>query len=342
VRTDPARAAEEAPAAGADQAEAGRAALLRRLRGVPPIWLVLVALLALIVARQPSFTDPPVLLAFLKRSAPLMILAAGQLFVIVAGEFDLSVGSLITAVVVVAAQLSNGDPANTWWVIALLFGLGAVVGLVNGLVTTRLRVPSFIATLGMLFVLNGAVFLWSGGSPKGSLADNFRRWGRLGFTGIPWIGQLPYSVVILAVVGTGAVLLLHRTRFGQQVFAAGGNQRAAALSGVDVPNVRVAAFLLSATSAVIAGILLGGFSGVSAEVGLGYEFQAIAAVVLGGAALGGGRGSAGAALGGALTLQALFTLLNLLGLPKPLRDTVQGLIIIGAAAFASYRLRRVR
>ena len=102
-----------------------------------------------------------------------------------------------------------------------------------------------------------------------------------------------------------------------------------------MPNVRTVAFVLSALSAVVAGILLGGFAGISAQVGIGLEFEAIAAVVLGGAVLGGGRGSMLAAMAGALTLEALFTLLNLLGVPGALEDAVQGVIIIGAVAFAS-------
>ncbi len=314
----------------------------RGARGAAPIFLVLLGLLVWITVLNPNFTNPPVFLAFLKRAAPLMILAAGQLFVIVSGEFDLSVGALITAVVVAAAGLTEGDPDRTWWVIALLFGLGAVVGLVNGFVTTRLRVPSFITTLGMLLVLHGAVLFWSGGAPRGSLPENFRMFGRFGFEGVPVIEQLPYSVIVLVVVAIGAYWLLHRTTFGKQLFAAGGNPTAAALSGVDVPLVRTIAFVLSATSAVIAGILVGGFAGISQDAGAGYEFQAISAVVLGGAALGGGSGSMIATLAGAMSLEALFTLLNLLGLPKPSRDAVQGLIIIGAVAFAAFRLRRAR
>jgi ribose transport system permease protein len=314
----------------------------RGLRGTAPIFLVLIALLVWIAILNPNFTQPQVFLAFLKRAAPLVILAAGQLFVIVSGEFDLSVGALITAVVVAAAWLTDGDPDRTGWVILLLFGLGVLVGLINGLVTTRLRVPSFITTLGMLLILQGAVLFWTGGAPRGSLPENFRVFGRRGIEGIPVIEQLPYSVIILVLVGIVAVLLLHRTTFGKQLFAAGGNPRAAALSGVDVPVVRTLAFILSGVSAVIAGILIGGFAGISQDAGAGYEFQAISAVVLGGAALGGGSGSMIAAMAGALTLEALFTLLNLLGLPKPLRDAVQGLIIIGAVAFAAYRLRRAR
>ena len=312
------------------------------MRGTAPIFVVLLGLLVWIAILNPNFTEPPVFLAFLKRAAPLMILAAGQLFVIVSGEFDLSVGSLITAVVVAAAGLTEGDPDRTWWVVAALFGLGILVGLVNGIVTTRLHVPSFITTLGMLLILQGAVLYWSGGAPRGSLPDNFRVFGRRGIEDVPVIEQLPYSVIILVVVGIAAVLLLHRTTFGKQLFAAGGNPRAAALSGVDVPLVRTLAFVLSGISAVIAGILVGGFAGISQDAGAGYEFQAISAVVLGGAVLGGGRGSMVAAMAGALALEALFTLLNLLGLPKPLRDAVQGLIIIGAVAYAAYRLRRAR
>ena len=312
----------------------------RGVRGTAPIFVVLLGLLVWIAILNPNFTEPPVFLAFLKRAAPLMILAAGQLFVIVSGEFDLSVGSLVTAVVVAAAGLTEGVPDRTWWVVIALFGLGILVGLVNGVVTTRLYVPSFITTLGMLLILQGAVLYWSGGAPKGSLPENFRVFGRRGIEDLPVIEQFPYSVIILVVVGVAAVLLLHRTTFGKQLFAAGGNPRAAALSGVDVPLVRTLAFVLSGISAVIAGILVGGFAGISQDAGAGYEFQAISAVVLGGAVLGGGRGSMVAAMAGALALEALFTLLNLLGLPKPLRDAVQGLIIIGAVAYAAYRLRR--
>jgi ribose transport system permease protein len=255
----------------------------------------------------------------------------------VSGEYDLSVGSLITVVVVVAARLIDGDQGATWPVIALLFLLGAIVGVVNGLVTTRLRVPSFITTLAMLLVLSGAVFLWTDGAPRGVLSDDFRAIGRGGFEDVAGLNQVPYSVLLLLVVAAGAIWLLHRSRYGKQVLAAGGNPRAARLSGIGVENVRTIAFVLSATSAVIAGILLGGFAGVSAQVGTGYEFQAITAVVLGGAVLGGGRGSMTAAMAGALTLQALFTLLNLYGVSGALENTVQGVIVIAAVAFAAWR-----
>ena len=313
--------------------------LVRVLRGTGPIFVILVVLLVLISLKNPNFAKPSVFLAFFKAAAPLAILAAGQLFVIVSGEIDLSVGSLITVVVTSAALMIAGDPALALPVIGALFGIGILVGLINGVVTTRLGAPSFIATLGMLLVLRGGTLYLTGGSPRGALTENFRAFGRGNIDGVPLIGQVPISVVILLIVGIVAWSLLHRTNFGQQLVATGGNSKAAQLSGIDIKGVRTVAFILSGVSAVIAGILLGGFAGVSAQVGQTYEFQAISAAVLGGAVLGGGRGSITTTIAGALTLQALFTLLNLHGFPTPIRDAIQGLIIIGAVAFASYRLR---
>lgn len=305
-----------------------------------PVFLVLAVLLVWISIENPNFTDPPVFLAFLKRAAPLAVLAAGQYLVIVAGEFDLSVGSLVTVTVVVAAEVLADHPDGTARAMATVLLLGALVGLVNGLVTTGLRVPSFIATLGMLLILDGAVSYWTDGAPKGSLSKSFRTLGRGGIDDVPGLGQgqLPWSVVVLVVVG-GAAVALMRSDFGKRLIAVGDNDRAADLSGVAVARTRTIAFVLSGLAAALAGILLGGFAGVSAQVGDGLEFEAITAVVLGGVVLGGGRGSVVAAIAGALTLEALFTLLNLLGLSSSLQDAVEGLIIVAAVAFAAFRLR---
>jgi ribose transport system permease protein len=333
--------AASAPATDAPQVprESRNERVMRAVRATGPVWVLLAVLLIWCQIENPNFFEPQVFLAFLKRAAPLALLAAGQYFVIVSGEFDLSVGSLVTVVVVVAARLIDGDPGTVWWVILLLFAIGIVVGLINGIVTTRLRVPSFITTLGMLLILSGAVFLWTDGAPRGSLTENFRQFGREGIEGFPVLDPLPYSVIILAVVVAFCVYLMNFASFGRKLLAAGDNPRAAALSGVNVRNMRTMAFVLSATSAVIAGILLGGFAGVSAQVGEGLEFEAITAVVLGGAVLGGGRGSVTAAIAGALSLEALFTLMNLKGVSGALEDTVQGVIIIGAVAIAGLRSR---
>ncbi|MFE2558371.1 ABC transporter permease [Streptomyces sp. NPDC059352] len=298
-----------------------------------PIFGVLAVLLVAIAIANPFFLEPEGFLAFVKRAAPLAILAAGQYFVIVSGEFDLSVGSLVTAEVVIAARLIDGDSGATWPVILLLLAFGALIGVVNGLVTTLLRVPSFIVTLGSLLILSGAVFLWTGGSPRGALSEEFRQFGRGS------LGPVPWSVLVL-VAAVAAVIALMRSDFGRTLMAAGDNPVAAGLSGVRVRRVKTMAFVLSGLSAAVCAILLGGFAGVSAKVGEGLEFQAITAVVLGGVVLGGGRGSAVAAIAGAFTLQALFTLLNLHGISGALEFTVQGVILIVAVALGSVQLRR--
>jgi ribose transport system permease protein len=329
-----------APGFGADTGDRGRR-FLRSLMSTGTIFVLLLILWIWITILNPSFAEPGPFLAYLKRSAPIVILAAGAYFVLVSGNFDLSVGSLVTVTVVVAARLIDGDGSKTWPVIILLLLIGATVGVVNGFISTILRVPSFITTLGMLLILNGAVFLWTGGAPRGALSDNFRSIGRKGIDGVPWIEQLPWSVLLLLAIGAGSVLLM-RSDFGRQLIATGDNERAARLSGVRVDRVRILAFVLSGVLAAVAGILLGGFGGVSAQVGKGLEFDAITACVLGGVVLGGGRGSVVAAMAGALTLEALFTWLNLQGISGALEDTVQGVIIIAAVAFAAYRLRGAR
>jgi ribose transport system permease protein len=315
-----------------------RSGARRGLTGMGPILVILAVLLLAIALRQPEFYDPPSLLAFLKRAAPLVILAAGQYFVIVAGDFDLSVGSLVTAEVVIAARLIDGDPAMTWPVVAIMAGFGLLVGLVNGLITTMLRVPSFITTLGMYLILVGAVYTWTGGSPRGALTEEFRLLGRRGIEGVPYLQQLPYAVLVLAGVAVIAITLM-RADFGKVLLAIGDNPRAAALSGTRVARARSIAFVLSGLFAAIAAILLGGFGGVSFQVGAGLEFTAITAVVLGGVVLGGGRGSVTGAMIGALTLEILFTLLNLLGVSGALKSAVQGLIIIAAVAVGNIRRR---
>jgi len=325
---------------GADAGDRGRR-FLGSLMTTGTIFVLLLILWVWITILNPTFAEPGPFLAYLKRSAPLVILAAGAYFVLISGNFDLSVGSLVTVIVVVAARVIDNEPSRMWPVIALLLGIGVVVGFINGFISTVLRVPSFITTLGMLLILNGAVFLWTGGAPRGALSENFRSIGRQGIDGIPWIEQLPWSVIIMVVIGVASVFLI-RSDFGRQLLATGDNERAARLSGVRVDRVRILAFVLSGVLAAVAGILLAGFGGVSAQVGRGLEFDAITACVLGGVVLGGGRGSVVAAMAGALTLEALFTWLNLQGVSGALEDTVQGVIIIAAVAFAAYRLRGAR
>ncbi|MBB6469816.1 ribose transport system permease protein [Aminobacter lissarensis] len=312
----------------------------RRLPQINPVYFVLAVLIVAIAVSNPSFVEPTGYMNFLKRAAPLAILAAGQIYVIVSGGFDLSVGSLITLTVVGSSMLLNNNADAVWWVILVMYAIGAVVGLINGLVVSYLRVPSLIATLGMMITLNGVAFMWSSGSPRGYLPETFRYFGRVNIQGVPLIQFLPVALIALVLVGATFYWLMHRTNFGRMLHAIGDNPRAAKMSGVPVERVRVLAFMVSAFSAVTAGILLGGFAGVSTDVGIGYELQAITATVIGGAQLLGGRGSVPASIAGALTLTAIFTLLNFVGLPKPTRDVVQGVILIAAVVLATYRRNR--
>jgi ribose transport system permease protein len=305
----------------------------RLAEGTAPVLVVLAVLLVGLAIYGPAYSEPAGYLALLKRAAPLMILAVGQFFVIVSGGFDLSVGALVTAGVVIAARLIDGQESATAWVILLVLAFGLLAGLVNGLITTKLFVPSFIVTLGMLLVLDGAVWLWTDGAPRGALSAGFRMFGR-GALDVPPLGEVPWSVLILLVIVVVAALFM-RSGTGRALVAVGDNENAVRLSGGRVDRLRLLAFVLSGLLAAVAAILLGGFAGVSAQVGSGLEFRAITAVVLGGVLLGGGRGSVVASAAGALSLEALFTLLNLLGVAGALESAVQGVIIIAAVAYAS-------
>ncbi|GAB1511706.1 ABC transporter permease [Actinophytocola sp. KF-1] len=306
--------------------------------GSATVFALLVLVFVVILFLNPSFFEPPSLMAFAKKAAPLVVLAVGQYIVIVCGELDLSVGSLVGAQVVIAAAVIDGREGMTLPVLLLMVAFGVLVGLVNGLVVTVLKVHSLIATLGMMLVLYGAIRLWTGGAPTGALSDGFREVGRGGID-MPVLRQLPWALLVaVAVVVVVAVMM--RKPFGRTLIAAGDNEKAAAFAGVRVWWVRTIAFVLSSVLATLAGVLIGGYAGVTAQVGEGLEFTAITAVVLGGVVLGGGRGTVLAAMGGALTLEALFTLFTQLGLPSTIRPTCQGLIIIAAVAWAARERRK--
>ncbi len=307
------------------------------------VFLLLIVLLIGIVALNPGFAEPGQVMRFIQRVAPIAIVAIGQYFVIVSGEFDLSMGSVITAQVVIAGNLIGQDEAMSIPVLIFMIAVGAVIGLVNGLLTTLLRVPSFIVTLGTMLAVLGGVLFWTGGAATGNPADGFRQIGRGGFRDVPLLDFVPYSVIILAALIAAAVWFSRRP-FGRAIVAVGDNPVTARYAGIRVWWVKTAAFMISSLSATLAGVLLVGYAGVHPSVGRGYEFIAITAVVLGGVVLGGGRGWVVAAVAGAFALEALFTLLNFADVPSTLRDGIQGFIIIAAVAYSavSFRSRRRR
>lgn len=301
--------------------------------GSATVFALLVLVFVWILFLNPSFFEPPSLMAFAKKAAPLVILAVGQYVVIVCGELDLSVGSLVGAQVVIAAALIDGEESRTVPVLLVMLLFGVLVGLVNGFVVTVLKVHSLIATLGMMLVLYGAIRLWTGGAPTGALSDGFRQVGREGID-MPVLRQLPWALLVAAAVVVAGIVMM-RKPFGRTLITTGDNEKAAEFSGVRVGRVRIIAFVLSSVLASLAGVLIGGYAGVTAQVGQGLEFTAITAVVLGGVVLGGGRGTVLAAMAGALTVEALFTLFNQLSVPSTIRPTVQGVIIIAAVAWAA-------
>jgi ribose transport system permease protein len=304
---------------------------------INPAIVVLLVLLVVICSISPLYRTPAGLMVLLQRAAPLVILACGQTFVLATGGFDLSVGSLMTLTVIGCALITGGDPALTPIAIAAVGGIGVLVGIVNGAIVSWLKVPSIITTLGMLLSIKGFAMRWSGGAPSGSLPDNLRMFGRFSWRNVPVVQTLPMAVLVLLVCVAIMAWLLHTTNFGRLVLMIGDNPKAAELAGAPVRRIRLFAFVISALSATVAGLLLGGFSGVSVDVGTGLELQAIAAAVIGGVALLGGRASMIGAVAGALALYALFTALNLVGFPEPLRVAVQGLILIAAASLSAWR-----
>ena len=305
------------------------------------VFLLLVLLLVSVMILNPNFADPGQLMRFIQRVAPIAIVAIGQYFVIVAGEFDLSQGSLITAQVIIAGNLVGQDDSRTVPVLLLMLVFGIVVGLVNGILTTLLKVPSFIVTLGMMLVLLGGVKWWTGGAATGNPADSFREIGRGGIREVPVLEFIPWSVLILAAWLALGIWITRRP-LGKLLIAIGDNASSVDYAGARRSWVTIQAFVISAVSASLSAVLLVGFAGVHPSVGTGYEFIAITAVVLGGVALGGGRGWIVSAVAGAFVLEALFLLLNIAGVPSTLRDAVQGVIIIAAVAYSavSFRSRR--
>lgn len=314
----------------------------RIIKNIPPVYPIFFLLFIIVSFLSPTYSSMVGIMAFMRRTAPLAILAIGEMVVLASGGYDLSIGSIVTLVVLVSSLLLDNDPANAYPTIGLMLALGAGIGLVNGVVVSYLKVPSFISTLGMMLIVRGGALYWVGGAPKGYLTDNFRMWGREHIENVPIFGRFPISLLILIVVAGIMFFVFHRTNFGKQVLAVGDNQKAAKLSGTRVRLIRVLAFIISGVCAVIGGIMIAGYGGVNVTIGEGEEMAAIAACVVGGVLLGGGKGSVLNVVFGAYTLQILFSMLNLLGLPKPFKDSIQGLIIIAAVAYVAFSSRKKR
>jgi len=306
------------------------------LRKVPPVFpIFLVIFITLGFLNPKGYQTMNGIMTFLRPASPLAVIAIGQMLVLALGGFDLSVGAIVTFVVLVSSKFLANEPANALPNIVMLLSVGILIGLINGFVVSFLRVPSFITTLGMMMIVRGSALYYVGGAPQGYLTDNFRMFGRNYIQDVPFFSRIPYSFIVLIVLAIIAYFIFHRTNYGRQVLAVGDNMRASGLSGVRVKLVRIVSFVFCSVFAVLGGIMVGGYGGVNVTIGEGMEMQAIAACVIGGVMLGGGKGSVLNVIFGAFTLQAIVNLLNQLGLPKPYTDAVQGLIIIGVVAYSA-------
>jgi ribose/xylose/arabinose/galactoside ABC-type transport system permease subunit len=286
------------------------------------IFILLLVLLVLGMAAAPEFRTTANLANVLKQSAALGILALGQSFVIVGGMIDLSVGQLAGLVVVLSADLMQGRSELTLPAMLLALALGAGVGAINGWLNNCLRIHPLISTFGMLSILQGVIFMYTDRS-IGLVSPAFRQIADGSVIGIP------FAALLLAAISLGAAFLLHRTRFGHHLIAIGGSEENARRAGIDAERIKLIAFTLSGLSAGLAGILLAGRLGTGyPNAGAGYELDAIVAVVLGGTALAGGRGTIAGTVAAVFVLGITSNLLNLLEVSAFVQMLVKGMIVI--------------
>ena len=255
-----------------------------------------------------------------------VILASGMTMIILTGGIDLSVGSVLALAGVVGAHLTaSGVPAPV--AAAAAVGVGALIGLANGASVVYLRVAPFIATLASMTAVRGLAYLYTDGVSIGNLPDSFTFWGN------GRLGPLPVPVLVAAVVVVLTALLLRRTVFGRRVIAVGGNEEATRLSGVRVGRIKLGVYTLMGALAALGGVLLAARLGAGdPKAGQMFELTAIAAVVVGGTTLSGGRGGVAGTVLGALIIGVLDNGLVLMDVSAFYQMVVKGLVILGAVA----------
>lgn len=282
---------------------------------------------------SPNFLMADNLTNVARRISAITVVAVGEVLVILTGGIDLSVGS-----VAALAQMVTGFTIKKWGLSTIPgYGLGILTGLacgtVNGLLITKGRIPPFIVTLGMMLAARGAALGISGGSRFSGFPESFRWLGG----GVQW--WIPF-LIMLGVVGLFAVVLTY-TRFGRELYATGGNLTGARLSGINVDRVRLGAYALCGALAGFAGMMLASRSAVcdptSAE---GWELDAIAACVVGGASLMGGEGGAVGALLGALVIGILVNVCQLRGMQNEWQRVIIGVLIVALVFVDNVRKRR--
>jgi ribose transport system permease protein len=297
-----------------------------RLNQAAIIWLVVLVLVVVASFLSPAFLRTRNLLNVLRQAATLGIISVGQTVVLLSGGADLSQATVMTLSAVVAFKYLGGDDLMIAPVILLCLALGGIVGVCNGLMVSKVKVPPFLMTLGTRTVVFGLALMFTKGAPQGHTTPLFRA-----ILGQTYVLGIPGQVVIWGLVVALGWLLLTTTTFGRRLYAVGGNLQAARLAGVRTDRVLIVAYAISGMLAALGGLVLGARSGNADNVmGNGYELNAIAAVVIGGTSFAGGRGGVLGTVGGVLMMTVLQNLLNILGVSTHAYLIAMGLVIIAA------------
>jgi ribose transport system permease protein len=306
---------------------------------IPPVYFFLIlifiagGLLDQVFADGQIFSNPAIMLNIVVRSVALGIVAVGQSLVIIGASIDLSVAYTISITAIMSSYIMVGKTENVPTAILGVFGIGAIIGLANGLIITKLHVNPFIATLGTSLIVKGIINA-SFSNYTGSVPKSFE------YFGYGKIGPIPVSILILVIIVLGGWFLLARTKFGSHLYGVGGNSEVARLSGVRTDRVLIIAHVICSMTAVLAGLFLVSQMRSGAPwVGPNgvYDLNSIATTVIGGTALSGGKGGVWGTLGGVLIFGVLETVFNQLGVNPYLKTVLQGAIIV--LAVASYTIR---
>jgi ribose transport system permease protein len=297
--------------------------------------IILVIMWAVLAFLSPYFFTVDNLFEITLQTAVIAIIAAGETFVIISGGIDLSVGSVFACAAVIGGLVYTSTQ-NLYLALATTVLAGAIFGLTNGLLITKVRVPPFIATLGMMGIARGFALILSGGIPIYGLDDRYK-----------FIGQgklfdvIPVPTMIVLVVFAAGFVLMNYSRFGRFIYAIGSNAEAARLSGINVPAVTIGIYTICGLlSGLASTVEAGRLATVQPAGGNGYELLAIGAVLIGGASTFGGEGSILATLIGALMVTTIRNGLNITGVNAFWQYVVNGVVIIGAVAIDQYRRRR--
>ena len=298
--------------------------------------ILLVMCLALVISTEQFLVEDNIF-SVLRQISFIAILAIGECLVIITGGIDLSVGSVFAMSSVVGAMSMAQWGVSVFMGIIIGLVVGAAFGLANGLFITKLRLPPFIATLGTLSIARGLAYGVTGGYPISSLPPAFK------YIGQGYIGPVPFPVVLLVLFAIVFTIFLKRTVLGRRIYAIGGNEESARVSGIKVQNIKLIVYTLSGVMASVAGMATAGRLGVAqSTAGQGYELDAIAAVIIGGASVTGGIGTVVGAIIGAAIMGVLKNGLVLLSVSAYWQQAIIGFVIILAVSMDQLRFIRKR